>query len=175
MKRQTGSALVMVLVVVVVLILGVLAAVRSTESATLIAGNSAFRQATKQASDLGVNAAFGYLDTVSNFEATVANRYYAVRQTEDAYGMPTGITWDSVAEQTVSNYKMQYVVERLCRGALPIADPPNQCVTEVQPASGSNKLGAEAYAAPATTVYRVTVRTRGPKNSESYTQALISR
>jgi type IV pilus assembly protein PilX len=175
MKREQGSALALVLVVVVVLILGALAAIRSTETASLVAGNSAFKEATQQAADLGINAGFSYALALSDPEEAVANKYFPLRQKEDAYGLPKTIDWDEVSETTAQNYKIQFVVERLCTGTLPVTNTLSQCVTETAPAAGSNKLGAEVYESPPTTVFRVTVRTRGPKNSESYTQALMSR
>jgi type IV pilus assembly protein PilX len=165
----------MVLVVMAILMVGALAAVRSTETSTLVAGNSAFREATKQVADVGVNAAFAYVAALGNPEVDVPNRYFALRQTQDAYGMPSTVSWSDVAETTVQSYKIQYVVERLCTGVLPVTNVLGQCVTESAAADGSNKLGSPEYTTPPTTVYRITVRTRGPKNSESYTQALMSR
>jgi type IV pilus assembly protein PilX len=175
MKREQGSALALVLVVMVVLMFGALAAIRSTETASLVAGNSAFKEATKQAADLGVNAGFAYVLAITNAEEVVSDKYFPLRQQDDSYGLPSSVRWDRVIESTVQNYKIQFVVERLCTGVLPVSNTLAQCVTETAPAAGSNKLGSEVYESPPTTVFRVTVRTRGPKNSESYTQALMSR
>jgi len=175
MKRQQGSALATVLVVMLVLMFGALAAIRSTESTSLIAGNSAFKEATKQAADIGVNEAFSYVVALTDAETEVENKYYPERQPEDQHELPSTVDWDEVEERQAENYKIQFVVERLCTGAMPVSDVLNQCVTEVQPAAGSNKLGSEVYSAPPTTVFRITVRTRGPKNSEAFTQALTSR
>jgi type IV pilus assembly protein PilX len=174
MKRQDGVSLILVMVVMVVLMLGALAAVRSNETAALTAGNSAFREATKQAADVGVAAGFAYISTLASPDTGVSNQYFNKRQTEDSYGMPSTVDWSKVASASIQNYNIQWVVERMC-SVSPVTDSINQCITDSQPASGSNKLGAEAYTAPATTVYRVTVRTTGPKNAESYTQALMSR
>ncbi len=173
---QQGNALLVVLVMVLVLMLGAVAALRSSETSSLVAGNSVFREATMQAADLGVSAAYAYVAAVTAPDTAIANRYFPLRQPEDQYGMPSTVDWNGVAAIDLrAMYKVQYVVERLCSGALPVTDPVNQCVTDTQPAAGSNKLGSETFAAPATTAYRITVRTRGPKNAESYTQALVSR
>ena len=173
---QQGNALLVVLVMVLVLMLGAVAALRSSETSALVAGNSVFREATLQAADLGVTAAYAYVTALTAPDTAIANRYFPLRQTEDQYGMPSTVDWNGVAVIDLrAMYKVQYVVERLCSGALPVTDPVNQCVTDTQPAFGSNKLGSEAFSTPATIAYRVTVRTRGPKNAESYTQALVSR
>jgi type IV pilus assembly protein PilX len=173
---QQGNALLVVMIMVLVLMLGAVAALRSSETSSLVAGNSAFREATLQAADLGVSAGFAYITAVTAPDTAIANQYFPLRQTEDQYGMPSTVNWNAVATIDLRTmYKVQYVVERLCSGTLPITDPVNQCVTDTQPAVGSNRLGSEVFAAPATTVYRITVRARGPKNAESYTQALISR
>jgi type IV pilus assembly protein PilX len=176
LPRQNGATLLVVMVLVLVLMLGALAALRSSETSALVAGNTAFREATKQASDLGIVAAFAYVDGMTAQETSVANRYFPLRQAEDQYGMPSTVDWNAVAVIDVqAMYKVQYVVERLCSGTIPVTDPVNNCVTDSQSAPGSNKLGSEMFSLPSTTVFRVTVRARGPKNAESYTQALISR
>jgi type IV pilus assembly protein PilX len=173
--KQQGSSLVIVLVMLLVLMLGALAAVRSTETTALTAGNSAFRMATRQVADVGINTALATISATSFAPDTaVANQYFNMRQVEDVYGMPSTVDWSKVAKTTVQNYNVQYVVERLCSVAT-VTDPVNQCVTDSQPASGSNKLGNDPYVAPSTIAYRVTVRTTGPKNAESYTQALLSK
>lgn len=175
-RAQQGNALLVVLVMVLVLMLGAVAALRSSETSSLVAGNSVFREATMQAADLGVSAAFAYITAVTAPDTAVAHRYFPLRQPEDQYGMPSTTNWNAVATIDLRTmYKIQYVVERLCSGALPVTDPVHQCITDTQPAAGSNKLGSEVFAVPAAIAYRITVRTRGPKNAESYTQALISR
>lgn len=175
MKRQRGSSLIIVLVVVLILMLGALAAIGSSESSSFVAGNAAFTAATRQASDVGINAGMAYVVAIADPEKAVANLYFPLRQAEDTAGLPTPVDWNNVAATTIGNYKIQYVVERLCSGPLPVVDTVGQCVTETQPAAGSNKLGADVYASPSTTVFRVTVRTRGPKHAESYSQSLLSR
>ena len=178
MRNEKGSALVLVMISVVVLMLGGLAAVRSTESTALMAGNAAFRAATKQAADVGVSAAFAYVSVIADYDALVENRYFPLRQAEDSYGMPSSIDWERVPRTpitTAPNYTYQYVLERLCQGALPVTDTANQCLTDEQPTTGSKKIGSEAFTTAGVTIYRVTVRTLGPKNAESYTQALFSK
>lgn len=175
MKRQRGSSLILVLVVVLLLMLGALAAIGSSQSSAFVAGNAAFTAATQQSADVGINAGLAYVVAIADPETAVTNKYFPLRQTEDTYGLPTTVDWKKVAETTLGNYKIQYVVERLCSGPLPVTDTVAQCVTETQPAAGSNKLGSDVYASPSTTVYRITVRTRGPKNAESYSQSLLSR
>jgi Tfp pilus assembly protein PilX len=173
-RHQKGSALVLVMIVVLVLMMGALAAVKSTETTALMSGNSAFREATKQAADVGVTAGFAFIKNLSAVDTAVANVYFPLRQAEDTYGMPV-VDWTKIASTMSQNYTVQYVTERLCSGGLPVADVVNQCVTDSAPAAGSKKLGSASYEALATIVYRVTVRTTGPKNAESYTQALISK
>lgn len=174
MRRQRGSTLVLVLVVMVLLMLGALAAMRSADSSASVAGNAAFAAATKQAGDIGINAGVAYVVALAAPDVAVPNQYFALRQTEDADGLPA-VSWADVTQKTVGNYTMQYVVERLCAGVLPVIETLTQCVTESQPMEGSNRLGSDVYSTPPSIVYRITVRTRGPKNAESYSQALISK
>jgi Tfp pilus assembly protein PilX len=174
MKRQQGSSLLLVLIVLGVMLAGALAAVRSTDTASQIAGNAAFRSAARQSADVGASAAFAYLTANAAVDTSVPNLYYPIRGTDDAAGLPA-IAWGSVAATTVGNNTVQWVVERMCRGALPVTDPQGQCLVDVQTAAGSNKIGADAFSTPANVFYRITIRVRGPKNTESFAQTLVSR
>ena len=174
MRRQRGSSLLLVLIVLGVMLAGALAAVRSTDTASLIAGNAAFRSAARQSADIAANAAFNYLASLPAPDTAVANVYYPIRLAEDAVGLPS-IAWDSVPTTTVGNNSMQWIIERMCRGALPVTDLQEQCLVDVQVAAGSNKIGAQAFTTPANLFYRMTIRMRGPKNTESFVQTLVLR
>jgi type IV pilus assembly protein PilX len=180
MKRQQGSSLLLVLIVLGIMVGGALAAVRSTNTASLIAGNAAFRAAAREAADGAENAAFAYLIADTALDTAVPNVYYPLRVAnnpttpDDSTGLPA-IDWSTVASTQVGNNAVQWVVERMCTGALPVTDTTDNCLVDIQIAAGSNKIGSAAFAASANVFYRVTVRVRGPKNTESFAQTLISR
>jgi len=178
MNRQQGSSLLLVLIVLGIMVGGALAAVRSTNTASLIASNAAFRAAAREAADGAENAAFAYLIADTALDTAVPNVYYPLRVAnttpDDSTGLPA-IDWSTVASTQVGNNAVQWVIERMCTGALPVTDTTDNCLVDIQIAAGSNKIGSAAFAASANVFYRVTVRVRGPKDTESFAQTLISR
>jgi type IV pilus assembly protein PilX len=171
-NNQSGASLILVLVVLAIGLVGSLAMLRSGEVSALVAGNVSFREAATQASDLGIATAGKALDTMANFDANVSNQYFATRQAEDADGIPTTIDWDSVPVQTVGNYSVQHIVDRLCQTA-PVVDPVADCMVRDGEAPGSNKAGSLSYKNPASVYFRITVRVVGPKSTTAFVQALV--
>jgi hypothetical protein len=50
-----------------------------------------------------------------------------------------------------------------------------QCLTGQSQQAGSKKVGSPSYSGGTAVYYRVTVRVKGPRNSESYVQSLLSK
>jgi Tfp pilus assembly protein PilX len=174
MNQQQGASLIIVVILLVVLMISALALVRSSETVGAVAGNVAFKQAATEAGDVGIAAANGWLAALTNAEAAAAGVYYATRQNVDGYGLPT-IDWSVIPETAVNAFKVQYVVERMCQGPLPVASLTTQCLTAQDQAGGSKKAGSPSYSGSTAVFYRVTVRVKGPRNSESYVQSLLSK
>jgi type IV pilus assembly protein PilX len=174
MRRQSGTSLIIVVILLVILMISALALVRSSETVGAIAGNVAFKQAATEAADTGLAAAGQWVTALANADTAVAGVYYATRQNVDVHGLPT-VNWAGVPAATVSNFRVQYVIERLCQGATPIANVVSQCLTTENTQEGSKKVGSPAYTGTTAVYYRVTVRVQGPRNAESYVQSLLSK
>ena len=172
MHRQGGMSLLMVLVVLGISLVGALSLLRSNEVSALVAGNVSFREAATQATDIGISQGAKALEATTNFDANVANAYFATRQPEDAAGLPTTVNWGTVPSTTVGYYQVQYVAERLCQ-VTPVVDPAADCMVRDGEAPGSNKAGSLVYKSPATVYYRITVRVMGPKQTAAFVQALV--
>ena len=172
MHRQRGMSLLMVLVVLGISLVGSLALLRSTEVSALVAGNVSFREAATQATDIGISQGAKALEATTNFDANVANVYFATRQPEDASGLPTSVNWGTVPTSTVGYYQVQHVVERLCQ-VTPVVDPAANCMVRDGEAPGSSKAGSLVYKSPASIYYRITVRVMGPKQTAAFVQALV--
>jgi Tfp pilus assembly protein PilX len=170
--KQSGVALFIVLVVLAIMLVGSLAMLRSGEVSALVAGNVSFREAATQATDIGIADAAKALDVQTNLDTNIANNYFATRQPEDAYGIPTTVNWSSVPTMAVGNYTVQHVVDRLCQ-VTPVTDPTGTCMVRDSESAGSNKAGSLAYKNPASVYYRITVKVVGPKSTASYVQALV--
>ena len=197
---QRGMVLFIALIVLVAMTLAGIALVRSVDTANVIAGNLAFKQATVQAGDLGVEAAVtalptiiaGGVDTDLTPAASSTNPnywYYASRRETDTYGVPTqkqygaagaatAIDWNQVpTASTTAGNTVQFVIDRLCQGPPPIVDIAGNCFADAAAASGSGsqKAGATVFSATPTVYYRLTTRISGPRNTVSMVQAILSR
>jgi Tfp pilus assembly protein PilX len=176
--------LVVVLVVLVLTLLAGMSVMRTVQTGNAQAGNFSFRQAATQASDRAVSDA---LTDIANRVAGgqgntgIANRYLAVTGPVNAMGVPTAIDWTQVTckdekggvmpdcATDTGNYRVQYVVERRCSAApdfLDINDIRARCEYEPQ----ASALSAATIALR----YRILVRVRGPRGTESWFEAMVS-
>lgn len=134
--RQSGVVLFIALVVLVAMTMGGLALMRSTDTANVIAGNVAFRQAALQEADVGTETAFRVLSDplvggyINNKNTTAKPRYYATMEVLRPSGMPK-VVYGMKADDAVdihadvyatgdggigpSGNRVRYVIERLCR------------------------------------------------------------
>ena len=179
-RRQRGITLIIALIALVALTMAGIALVRSVDTGNVIAGNFAFRQASMQATDTGVEAAFTQLGTiVTAADTAIANQYYPVIQPLDSNGIPTTVTWSSVPGTTMGSnneYTMRYVIERMCTGTagVVITDIVTNCVVDQGQVSGSQKAGAAVFTTAGAVNYRVTVRVEGPRNTVAMSQAILA-
>lgn len=111
-RRQKGVSLAITLVALVIMSLAGLALIRSVDTATLVAGNYAFKGASQNIADVAAEGAVTYLDSIvsatapanANLPNACANavgtgslgtcRYYARAQNVDADGIPF-IDWSN--------------------------------------------------------------------------------
>jgi type IV pilus assembly protein PilX len=182
---QRGAVLFVVLMVLSLLLLAGLGVMRSVDTSNVIAGNYSFQQAAVQASDRAVTDALNGLASIvvaGGGNANVANRYYQLRQTTlDSRGFPTAVNWSNVAcaneigqsisncDASVGNYRVQYVIERLCSSQPTLSD-----VTSLR-ANCEYEAAATATTAAAVALrYRILIRVRGPRSTEGWFEAVVS-
>lgn len=165
--------MVVVLVLLTVMLLGGLALARMTEVGTLAAGNAAFRESSLQASEVGVNTAFAAMQALADENSDSGNWYFAAQQPQDANGVPT-VNFASAPLVNVGAYQVSYVVDRVCTGAMPVAQPLRQCLLKQIPQieSASNR---ERPDPPTARQFRITVRVLGPKDTQTWVQALATK
>lgn len=187
-SRQAGVSLIVAMIAVVAMTFAGLALMRAVDTGNVISGNLAFRSATLNATDVGVETSITALDTIvaTSLDANIpancavgACNYYAIKQDPvNAAGIPTAINWAAVpkAVTTVdSSYAVQYVIDRLCDGPAPVTDVTAKCMHTTDSTVGSKKAGAVSFTSANQVYYRVTVRVVGPRNTISLVQALYSR
>ncbi len=172
-RAQRGVTLLVVLVLMGVMLLGGLALARITEIGNLAAGNSAYREASLQASEVGLNTAYAAVRAIANEEAAAGNWYWPTAQAADVAGIPT-VNWDNAPEVVVGQYRVRYVAERLCEAA-PVTDTLRQCLVKQVPQMNSNRVGQEPLDPPNSRQFRVTIRVNGPKDTQTWVQALLTK
>lgn len=183
--NQQGMVLIAVLVVLVVTLLAGMGVMRSVQTGNAMAGNFAFRQTGLAASDRALTDAMSEVATRvvgGGGNTSEAHRYLAtIDTTVDAMGVPTAIDWAQVrcvdekgalvtnCAQDDGNYRVQYVIERRCAGTPDLAnilDIRTRCEYEPQATAGAPNTIALRY--------RVLIRVRGPRGTESWFEAMIS-
>jgi Tfp pilus assembly protein PilX len=173
--HQHGAALIIVLIALAALVFAAAALMRSSEDAAAIAANLAFKQAATQAADLAIQSGAVRLSGMTDYDTDIAGVYKASQLTVSDNGLPN-IDWTTIPRQTVGNFNVQFIIERMCTGALPVTNVVAQCATATPNGqAASHKVGAPGYIPLAGVFYRVTARVSGPKNSESYVQALLTK
>lgn len=180
-RRQRGVSLVIALIALIALTFAGLALIRTADTSNVIAGNLSFREATVQATDVGVETAYAALSTIVSTSpdanspagcAVGACNYYPTMQTPtNAAGVPSVIDWTAVPSTNVGgSYAVQYVIDRLCNGPTPVTDVAGNCMNLSATSSGSHKAGAVSFTSASQVYYRAVVRVTGPRNSISIVQ-----
>ena len=195
-RRERGVVLFIALLVMVALSLAAIALVRSADTATVVAGNLAFKQSAAAAADRSFEQAVQALFDPQSDPATsnpaiadktansLAQNYFAnVRlkaggipeipdelQSKSAY-LGAGLSSTLAATDAAGN-TTYYVIERMC--ANPGAAVGSNC--NLSAASLGADAGTQHYEAlsrPGDAYYRVTVRVEGPRNTVQYAQAIL--
>lgn len=172
-RVQRGVTILVVLLLMSVMVLGGMALARVTEIGTLATGNNATREASLQASEVGINTAYVATQALASEEANSGTWYWATTQAADANGMPN-VAWANAPEVVVGSYSVRYIVERLCNTA-PVTDTLRQCLVRQVPQVSSSRVGHDEVDPPNTRQFRITVRVLGPKDTETWVQTLVSK
>ena len=172
-RAPRGVTVLVVLLLMSVMVLGGMALARMTEIGTLATGNNAAREASLQASEVGINTAYLAVQALASEESNSGTWYWATTQAADAAGIPN-LAWASAPEIAVGVYSVRYVVERLCNTA-PVTDTLRQCLVRQVPQVSSSRVGHEEVDPPNTRQFRITVRILGPKDSETWVQTMVSK
>ena len=185
--RQEGVIMIVALIVLVAVTIAAVALTRSVDTATLVAGNLAFKKAATRASDVGIEAAVQVLNT-KNIDGTLGaddgtTGYYSRLSTTDspAAGTAWSAFWSHFPSKNVlltdaQGNAVEFVIHRECSNAGP-AGTGNQCVASpaVVKNTGNSQEAGELVLQSATQIYyRITVKVTGPRRTESYVQTHIA-
>ena len=189
-NKQQGVVLWVSLIVLVVMMAATVAILRSTSTGQNIAGNLGFKQNAVTASDLAVEQAIAAVLAAGGaaLDADIsAQGYYATWNG----GMPAGqvfnpatVDWGTLATVNATptggdgtgNDSVRYVIHRMCLNSGSVVAAGQVCSFADADPPGT-KLGDSPTPAgnvPTQAFYRVTVRITGPRNTLTFTQAMIS-
>jgi len=197
-RSQRGTMLIIALIVLVAMTLAGIATMRSVDTATVMAGNIAFRQSALNAADQGLQAGHALISTPSPFSdltkdggswpAAAAGYYSSAPMIEPNWSDPAA--WNDPDRPAVklnagvpdaAGNVVSFIVHRLC----PVADCPvsgtcggqfNQCGSTPSAATlsqeGDDNFRAQEWTSIPQVHYRITARAVGPRNSIAIVQAL---
>ncbi|MEO5844555.1 MAG: hypothetical protein ABIQ33_06905 [Caldimonas sp.] len=181
-RRQQGVVLIVALIVLIIMTLAGLALLRQMGAGTSIAGNVAFKENATSVADRGTEAANAWL--LANWAITasdsIVNGYLSTWGTSVD---PTTFDWNGqsrtlIDDQVQTGNTTRYIIHRLCQFAnMSAFDPAQRCSDSPVINSGTSRAGGSypgvlPGAAPQP-LYRITTRVDGPRNTISYTQALV--
>ena len=192
---QSGVALIMVLIMLAAMMIAGVALIRVVDSANMISGNFAFRQATLNIADLGVEAAVAELKDIRKVSSEAPYpagcetfcRYFPARSVGgamlDSRGLPLLGSVDGTATKVINwsgndvnaapqGYRVRYVIDRQCKVA-PVTDVVNQCINYAPQSGGSKKSGATVFSSSSVVYYRVSIQVSGPRNTQSHVQVML--
>lgn len=183
--KERGMVLIVVLVVLMITFLGVMGVMRAADTGNVISGNFSFQQAAVQASDRAITDA---LAVIANRVAggagntAVDNQYLAVSDAAvDSLGVPSSINWADVpcvdekgvlvanCTMEAGNYRVQYVVERMCSGNPDLAD-----ITDIRAKCEYEASDTAVSASSIGVRYRVLIRVRGPRGTAAWFEAMLT-
>ena len=177
---QHGVVLFITLIVLVAMSIAGIGLMRSVGANTLIAGNLALKEATTRAAEVGIEAGRQWaLDLNAELPTADDNSGYYARWDDnfDPVAMGASFWTDdqktkavNVAGTPFSDYSIRYVIHRMCKEAGEMMGGTQECMkfAEAKTACTSGLCDTTEYA-----LFRITVRVVGPKNTESYVQALL--
>lgn len=191
--RQRGVVMLITLIALVLLLLASAAMMRAAGGSTVLAGNIGFRR------DLGNQAERGFVaarkalvsgalssDTTRSTDQLAAN-YSSTRLDTNANGVPTVLASDTAysskgmtlqdiddsASDVKSGVTVRYVIDRQCitTGSFSAAN------CELTAATNADKGGSDLprkAGGESRPVYRISVRVKGPRDTESFYQSTFA-
>ncbi|MEN9704672.1 MAG: hypothetical protein RLZZ393_551 [Pseudomonadota bacterium] len=168
MKRQRGMALIIVLIALVIISFAAAALLRSTDTATLITGNLAFKKAALASGDAAAEQALRWLDahasdTALHVDAPASGYFATSADNCDLTGSRTpadgsdDVGWDGSATHAncamsaagatpagiANGYSTSYVINRMCNAA---GDPMSLLAADGHTPMTCSRLSAGATA-----------------------------
>ena len=188
-SRQQGVVLIFALIVLLILAIGAVALLRSVNTSLLGAGNLAFHRDLINQGEQAVSTVITEFKTnalplagATTSDMQAAN-YAAETLATNAQGVPTalldntvfaavGVATNDIPGRT-PDVTIRYVIDRLC--AVAGGATTANCVQSSGLPTGGTANRNTAVAPPSATVYRVSVRVNGPRNTQAFLQSTFTK
>lgn len=187
-RHERGVVLLFCLIVLLILLAGGVAVVRSMDASLTGAGNIAFKRDMVNQGEQALSSVLtkfrsgGSLVSATDADLKTEN-YKASVLTTNAQGIPTALLTDTAfaAVGTTTkdltggtpDVKIRYLIERMCSAAG--AASSTNCVQSAAAPAGGTAGPQPPPAPPTATVYRVTVRVTGPRDTQVFLQSSLTR
>jgi type IV pilus assembly protein PilX len=190
-RRQRGVVLFIALIALVTIMLAAVALMRSVDTATVISGNLAFKQAATASADGGLESALAWLKTTAAgnttdpfvtlahpFNQTTAATPGYYSSADPTLNLTAAATWTTSASADAgtdpSGNAMRYIIQRMCRTPNQVLSNSNCLFSDAESDTNTKNTGdPTAVTGGKHPIYRVTVRAIGPRSTASYIQAFI--
>lgn len=192
-RRQRGVVLIFSLIVLLILAIGAVALLRSADSSLTSAGNLAFHRDLVNQAEQAVSTVMTQFKTSApplggNTTVSVpAANYSAVTLATNAQGVPTalldntafaavGTAANDIVPNANSQISIRYVIDRLCSASpVTVVASINSCVQSTGLPTGGTANRNTAVAPPSATIYRISVRVDGPRNTQAFLQTTFTK
>jgi Tfp pilus assembly protein PilX len=189
--RQQGVVLIFSLIVLLILAIGAVALLRSVDTSLVSAGNLAFHKDLVNQAEQAVASVMTEFKTnalplggATTVSMPAAN-YSASTLATNAQGVPAALLDDTVfaavatsandiIPSAASQVTIRYVIDRLCVAGTVIPTT-TACVQSTGLPTGGTANRNTAVAPPSATVYRVSVRATGPRNTQAFLQTTFTK
>ena len=189
--------LVISLIILVSMTLAGIAMMRSVDTASIIAGNIAFKQSTTNAADQGLRAAQSWLSTNAGTTTLYSDNnalgvssvgyFSSAPSSEPDWSSASAWSYAAVVNAgtpDATGNTVSYLVQRLCpcAGSAPNATCSGTANTNIcgstpdsatSSGEGTEQSAPNFFTRPPSTHYRVTARAVGPRNSTTVVQSLF--
>mgnify|MGYP003582841597 CR=1 FL=1 len=186
-RRERGVVLLFCLIVLVILLAGGVAVMRSMNTSLFAAGNLAFKRDLVNQGEQALTKVLAQFKEGGALASATADaptlNYKATTLATNAQGVPTALLSDSAfgAVGRASNdiaggtgdVKIRYLIERMCNAAGAASSA--NCVQSAAAPTGGTAGPQPPPPPPTATVYRVTVRVTGPRDTQVFLQTSLTK
>lgn len=190
MQSQRGAVLLIALIVLVAMTLAGIAMMRSVDTATVVAGNIAFKQSSVNAADQGLQTGFAYLqsklgsttlysdDAAAGYKASVSDVETLNWWTDPAnWAGAKTLTADAAGNVVSVLIHRMCPIAANCKDGAKCGGVDNICGTTPDASmvgcDGCDMSQPNFFTKPPAVHYRITSRAVGPRNSVTVVQTML--